>query len=92
VFVIIWGIRSSAVIINPILLALVITITVLPLPGKLTQRGLPGWLALAITMGLVIGGLAVILAVAADADHPRHPGRVPQHPVDGRPGALHARR
>lgn len=65
VFVIIWGIRSSAVIINPILLALVITITVLPLPGKLKQRGMPGWLALAITMGLVIGGLAVILAVAA---------------------------
>jgi len=65
VFVIIWGIRSSAVIINPILLALVITITVLPLPGKLTQRGLPGWLALVITMGLVIGILVVILAVAA---------------------------
>jgi hypothetical protein len=45
VFVIIWGIRSSAAIINPILLALVITITVAPLPGKLKQRGMPGWLA-----------------------------------------------
>jgi hypothetical protein len=92
VFVIIWGIRSSAVIINPILLALVITITVAPLPGKLKQRGMPGWLALAVTMGLVIGGLAVILAVAADTDHPGHPGWLRQHPMGGCPGALHARR
>jgi predicted PurR-regulated permease PerM len=54
VFVIIWGIRASAAIINPILLALVITITVAPLPGKLKQRGMPGWL---------LGGIGAILSV-----------------------------
>jgi len=43
VFVILFGIRGSASIINPILLAAVITITVLPIPGRLKQRGLPGW-------------------------------------------------
>jgi hypothetical protein len=47
---VIWGIRGSCSAINPILpilLAMVITITVLPLPGKLDQRGRPGWPAVA---------------------------------------------
>ena len=39
IFVILFGIRGSAYIINPILLAAVITITVLPIPGRLTKRG-----------------------------------------------------
>lgn len=62
IFLILGGIRSSASIINPILLAAVITITVLPVPSRLTKRGLPGWLALvlsillvALLLGLVIG-------------------------------------
>jgi AI-2 transport protein TqsA len=64
VFIIIWGIQNSAFIINPILLALVITITVLPLPGKLAKRGLPGWLSLLLTIGIVVGILVgVILLV-----------------------------
>ena len=46
IFVILFGIRGSASIINPILLAAVITITVLPIPGRLKERGLPGWLSL----------------------------------------------
>jgi predicted PurR-regulated permease PerM len=37
------GIRAAASIINPILLAVVITITVLPIPGCLAHRGMPGW-------------------------------------------------
>ena len=38
IFVILFGIRASASIINPILLAVVITITVLPVPSLLTKR------------------------------------------------------
>jgi predicted PurR-regulated permease PerM len=46
IFVILFGIRASASIINPILLATVVTITVLPIPGRFKERGLPGWLSL----------------------------------------------
>ena len=67
VFVIIWGIRSSAYIINPILLALVITMTVAPLPTRLKQRGIPGWLSLVLTIAVVVGGLLLVLAFSAYA-------------------------
>lgn len=61
-FIIMFGIKASAVIINPILLAVIITIAVLPLPIKLRQRGMPGWLALLLTILIVVGVmLAVIL-------------------------------
>lgn len=63
VFVIMFGIKASAVILNPILLALVITITVLPLPNKLSQRGLPGWLSLVLTVLAVVGVLALVIAL-----------------------------
>ena len=45
VFIIIWGIRSLASILNPILLATIITIVVMPVPQKLSERGLPDWLS-----------------------------------------------
>jgi AI-2 transport protein TqsA len=61
VFVILGGIRASAAIINPILLALVITITVLPLPSRLTKRGMSGWLALTLTVVLVLVILGLII-------------------------------
>ena len=60
-FVILFGIRGLASVINPILLALVITITVLPIPGKLTRRGLPGWLALVLTILVVVLLLALVI-------------------------------
>ena len=62
VFVILFGIRSSASIINPILLAAVITITVLPVPIRLTKRGLPGWLALVLSILLVVLILGLVIA------------------------------
>jgi predicted PurR-regulated permease PerM len=62
IFVILFGIRASAYIINPILLAAVITITVLPLPSRLTQRGLPGWLAMVVSIVLVVLLLALVIA------------------------------
>jgi predicted PurR-regulated permease PerM len=62
VFVILFGVRASASIINPILLATVITITVLPLPSLLTKRGMPGWLALVTSILLVVVILGLVIA------------------------------
>lgn len=61
IFIIMFGIRTTAVVLNPILLAIVITIAVLPLPTKLTQRGMPSWLALIVTVGSVVGVLAIVI-------------------------------
>ncbi len=60
-FLILFGIRGTASILNPILLAGVITITVLPIPGKLTRRGMPGWLALVLTILVVVVLLALVI-------------------------------
>ena len=62
IFIILFGIRASADIINPILLATVITITVLPVPSKLTKKGMPGWLALVVTIGMVVLVLGLVIA------------------------------
>ena len=62
IFVILFGIRGSASIINPILLAAVITITVLPIPSRLTKRGMPGWLALVLSILLVVLLLGLVIA------------------------------
>ena len=61
IFVVLYGIRGMASIINPILLAAVITITVLPIPGNLTRRGMPGWLALVLTILTVVLMLALVI-------------------------------
>lgn len=61
VFIILSGIRALSSIINPILLALVITITVLPLPSKLNARGVPGWLSFVLTILLVVGILGLVI-------------------------------
>jgi AI-2 transport protein TqsA len=62
IFVIIFGIRGSASIINPILLAAVITITVLPVPSRLKKRGMPGWLALVVSILMVVAILGLVIA------------------------------
>ena len=61
IFVIIFGIQASAFILNPILMAGVITIAVSLLPGKLAQRGMPGWLGLLLTILVVFGTLGLVL-------------------------------
>jgi len=61
-FVILFGIRASAYIINPILLATVITITILPIPSRLTKRGMPGWLALVVSILIVVLLLGLVIA------------------------------
>jgi AI-2 transport protein TqsA len=62
VFVVLFGIRGTASILNPILLAIVITITVLPIPGRLSKRGMPGWLALLLTILGVVLLLGLVIA------------------------------
>src|SRR5512136_733651 len=61
-FVILFGIRASASVINPILLAAVITITVLPIPSRLTKRGMPGWLSLVLSVLMVVLLLGLVIA------------------------------
>jgi AI-2 transport protein TqsA len=54
VIIIIWGIRGLASILNPIFLAIVITITLLPVPQALEKRGLKSGPALLLTILLVV--------------------------------------
>ncbi len=61
IFVILFGVRASASIINPILLAVVITITVLPVPNILAKRGMPGWLSLVLTILMVTLVLGLVI-------------------------------
>lgn len=61
VFIIIAGIRDLAFILNPILLSLVITVTLIPLPGWFSRRGVPGWLSLVLTFLVVLGMIGLVL-------------------------------
>jgi predicted PurR-regulated permease PerM len=64
-FIIIAGLKANASILNPILLAIVITIVILPIPQKLTRKGLPGWLAVVLTLVAVIGSIALLVLLFA---------------------------
>jgi AI-2 transport protein TqsA len=61
IFLILSGIRQTASILNPILLATVITITALPIPGRLMRRNIPGWLALLLTILAVVLLLGLVI-------------------------------
>lgn len=61
IFIIISGIRGLAFILNPLLLSIVITITLLPLPGWFAKRGVPGWLSLVLTFIVVLAALGLVL-------------------------------
>jgi AI-2 transport protein TqsA len=61
VFIILWGIRSLANVLNPILLALVITITVLPMPAWFQKKKLPGWVAIGLTILVVLIILVMVI-------------------------------
>ncbi|MCA9875864.1 MAG: AI-2E family transporter, partial [Anaerolineales bacterium] len=61
IFIISWGIKASAVVLNPILLAAVITVVVLPMPQDLTKRGLPTWLSFVVTLLIVVGSIAAVI-------------------------------
>jgi len=57
--IIFWGIRSLAFILTPLLVAMVITICILPLPGRLMKRGMKPGLALILTILIVVAVLAL---------------------------------
>ncbi len=63
VFIIIAGIRDLAFILNPILLSVVITITLIPLPAWFGKRGVPGWLSLVLTFLVVLAILGLVLLI-----------------------------
>ncbi len=63
VFIIIAGIRDLAFILNPILLSIVITITLIPLPAWFGRHGVPGWLSLVLTFLVVLGILGLVLLI-----------------------------
>lgn len=60
VFVIIAGVQNAADIINPILLAVVITVTLLPVPQWLIHRRVPAWLAIVLTILIVVAILLLV--------------------------------
>jgi AI-2 transport protein TqsA len=55
------GMRAAADIINPFLLALIFAFTFGPLLGKLQSKGVPGWLALLLTIFFILGGAILLL-------------------------------
>ncbi len=61
IFIIIAGIQDLAFILNPILLSVVITIALIPVPGWFARRGMPGWLSLVLTFVLVLAFIGVVL-------------------------------
>lgn len=61
VFIIIAGIRNLAFILNPILLSLVITITMIPLPAWFAKKGVPGWMSLVLTFLVVLAMIGLVL-------------------------------
>lgn len=65
VIIIFWGVRSLAFILAPLLMAMVITIAILPLPGWFVKKGMKPGLALILTILVVVAilgltGLVVI--------------------------------
>jgi len=61
IFIIIAGIQDLAFILNPILLSVVITIALIPVPGWFARRGVPGWLSLVLTFVLVLAFIGLVL-------------------------------
>lgn len=61
VFVVLYGIREMAIIINPILLAIVITISVIPIHAYLKKHGFANWISILVTILLVIGILGSVI-------------------------------
>lgn len=67
IVIIVFGIQSSAYIVNSILLAAVITIGVLPLPRGLIRRGMRPSAAFILSLVLVVVVLVAIVALAVSS-------------------------
>ncbi len=62
--------RSAASVINPLLLAVVITMAVSPLLHLLVRKGLPLWLAWLITVVVTLVAVAAVVAAGLDRRRP----------------------
>jgi predicted PurR-regulated permease PerM len=61
--VLLLSMRVAASVINPLLLALVITMAVSPLLSALVRRGLPPWIAWLITVAVTIAAAVAVIVV-----------------------------
>jgi AI-2 transport protein TqsA len=61
------GMRATADIINPFLLALIFAFTFGPMIGWLQKKGLPSWLALLLTLFLILGGGIILILFVGTA-------------------------
>ena len=58
-----WGVRSLSFILAPLLMAMVITIAIVPLPGYFMKRGMKSGMAMISTILVVVGVLALTFFV-----------------------------
>ncbi len=63
IFIILYGIREMSIIINPIILAAVITICVIPIHTYLKKHGFANWLSILVTILMVIGVLGTVVGI-----------------------------
>jgi AI-2 transport protein TqsA len=61
--IIFWGLRSLSFILAPLLMAMVITIAIVPLPGWFMKKGMKSIMALILTILVVVGALALVFFV-----------------------------
>ncbi|NOG52340.1 MAG: AI-2E family transporter [Chloroflexi bacterium] len=63
--VIVLALREANNIIAPMLMAVVLAIIISPVLDRLMKRGLPGWLALIVTLGLFVLILLLLVGIIA---------------------------
>src|SRR3954452_25463053 len=61
--IVFWGVRSLSFILAPLLMAMVITIAIVPLPGRFMKMGMKSGLALICPILIVVGALALTFFV-----------------------------
>ncbi len=68
-FIVVFGMKYASSILSPIILAFIIAVSTIPLVKWLTRKGVPDWLALLITIALLIVtivGLIALIGVSID--------------------------
>jgi predicted PurR-regulated permease PerM len=63
--VIVWGLQYLQPIMLPFALAVFLSVLALPVLGGLRNRGVPGWIAIAVSMSVVVGVFALFLLTAS---------------------------
>jgi predicted PurR-regulated permease PerM len=69
IFIVVFGMKYASSILSPIILAFIIAVSTIPLVKWLIRKGVPDWLALLITIALlivIIVGLIALIGVSID--------------------------